>query len=154
VEAAEELVARLLEYKRFRAASEWMHERFAMEQGYRYRAAPLPPELRRVTLEAAAQAYDPSRLTEALAGLLRVPPPVDTSHMTRVTVSLERRLAHLRDLLRSRTSFSFDDAVGDSDRMTQAVTLFALLELYKSGELVWRQRENFGPIEIMSRPEP
>ena len=28
--------------------------------------------------------------------------------------------------------------------MTQAVTLFALLELYKSGELVWRQRETFG----------
>ena len=28
--------------------------------------------------------------------------------------------------------------------MTQAVTLFALLELYKSGELVWRQSETFG----------
>ena len=34
--------------------------------------------------------------------------------------------------------------------MTQAVTLFALLELYKSGEVVWRQRENFGEIEIMA----
>ena len=34
--------------------------------------------------------------------------------------------------------------------MTQAVTLFALLELYKSGELVWRQRETFGEIEIMT----
>ena len=34
--------------------------------------------------------------------------------------------------------------------MTQAVTLFALLELYKSGELVWRQRETFGEIEIMA----
>jgi chromatin segregation and condensation protein Rec8/ScpA/Scc1 (kleisin family) len=32
--------------------------------------------------------------------------------------------------------------------MTQAVTLFALLELYRSGELVWRQRETFGEIEI------
>jgi segregation and condensation protein A len=153
-EAAEELLARLLEYRRFRAASEWMHERLAAEQGYRYRSAPLPPELRRVTIEAAGQVYEPQRLTDSIAALLRVPPPVDTSHMGRVTVSLERRLAHLRDLLRSRTSFSFDDAVGESDRMTQAVTLFALLELYKSGELVWRQRENFGPIEIMSKPEP
>jgi segregation and condensation protein A len=150
-EAAEELLARLLEYKRFRAASEWMHERLAAEQGYRYRTAPLPPELRRVTVEAAGHVYEPQRLADSIAALLRVPPPVDTSHMTRVTVSLERRLAHLRDLLRSRTSFSFDDAVADSDRMTQAVTLFALLELYKSGELVWRQRENFGPIEIMAK---
>jgi segregation and condensation protein A len=152
-EAAEELLARLLDYRRFRAASEWMHERLAAEQAYRYRIAPLPPELRRVTLEAAGKVYEPARLAESIAALLRVPPPVDTSHMTRVTVSLERRLAHLRDLLRSGRSFSFDDAVGESDRMTQAVTLFALLELYKSGELVWRQRENFGPIEIMAKAE-
>jgi segregation and condensation protein A len=153
-EAAEELLARLLEYRKFRAASEWMHERFAAQAGYGYRAAPLPAELRRVTVEAAAQAYEPQRLAGAITDLLKVPPPVDTSHMTRITVSLERRLAHLRDLLRSRGSFSFDDAVGSSDRMTQAVTLFALLELYKSGELVWRQRENFGPIEIMPAGAP
>jgi segregation and condensation protein A len=152
-EAAEELLARLLDYRRFRAASEWMHERLAAEQGYRYRTAPLPPELRRVTIAAAAKVYEPDRLADSMAALLRIPPPVDTSHMTRVTVSLERRLAHLRELLGSRRSFTFDDAVGQSDRMTQAVTLFALLELYKSGELVWRQRENFGPIEIMSKAE-
>ena len=89
-----------------------------------------------------------------MRGLLRTPPVVDTSHMTRITVSLERRLAVVRDLLATRGSFTFDDAVGgDSDRMTQAVTLFALLELYKNGELVWRQRETFGEIEIMAPAE-
>ena len=45
-------------------ASEWMHERLAAEQGYRYRAAPLPPELRRVTLEAAGKVYEPQRLAD------------------------------------------------------------------------------------------
>ena len=152
-EAAEELLARLLEYRKFRAGSEWMHERFADEQPYRYRAAPLPPELRRVAIEAAGKAYEPERLAGAIRDLLRTPPPVDTSHMARVTVSLERRLAVVRHLLASRSKFTFDEAVGDSDRMTQAVTLFALLELYKTGELVWRQRETFGPIEIMSTTE-
>ncbi len=152
-EAAEELLARLLEYRKFRAGSEWMHERFAAEQPYRYRAAPLPPELRRVAIEAAGKAYEPERLADAIRGLLRTPPPVDTSHMARITVSLERRLAVVRDLLASRHTFTFEDAVGDSDRMTQAVTLFALLELYKSGELVWRQRETFGTIEITSTTE-
>jgi segregation and condensation protein A len=153
-EAAEELLARLLEYRKFRAASEWMHERFAAEGGHHYRAAPLPPELRRVTFEAAGKVYEPQRLADATAALLRTPPAVDTSHMTRITVSLERRLAVLRNLLAQRGSFTFDDAVGDApDRMTQAVTLFALLEMYKAGELVWRQRENFGPIEIMSKAE-
>ena len=153
-EAAEELLARLLEYRKFRSASEWMHATFDSQRPYHYRAAPLPPELRRVAFEAAGKAYEPERLADAMRGLLLTPPAVDTSHMTRITVSLERRLAVVRELLASRGTFTFDDAVGaDSDRMTQAVTLFALLELYKSGELVWRQRETFGPIEIMAPAE-
>ena len=32
------------------------------EQADRYRVAPLPPELRRVTLEAAGKVYEPTRL--------------------------------------------------------------------------------------------
>ena len=32
--------------------------------------------------------------------------------------------------------------------MTVAVTLFALLELYKRGEAAWEQDEPFGPITI------
>ena len=39
----------------------------------------------------------------------------------------------LRGLLR-RGAFDFDEAVRGADRMTVAVTLFALLELYKRGE--------------------
>lgn len=147
-EAVEELLSRLLEYRRFKKAAEMLHERLAVEQSYRYRNAPLPPELRRVEIEAAGKAYEPALLAESIAGLLRTPPAVETGHLARVTVSLERRLEHLRGLLSSRRSFSFEDAVEGADRMTQAVTLFALLELYKSGELVWSQDETFGRIEI------
>jgi segregation and condensation protein A len=150
-EAVEELLARLIEYRRYRGVADALHEMLAREQAYRYRNVPLPPELRRVTMEAATQAYDPASLGVAIEGLLRSPPPVDASHLNRITVSLERRLEHLRDLLTSRRTFSFDDAVEGSDRMTQAVTLFALLELYKSGELVWRQKEPFGRIEITAK---
>jgi segregation and condensation protein A len=149
-EAVEELVARLLEYRRYRRIAEALQTRLSAEQGYRYRSARLPPALRRVALEAAGKVYEPGLLVDAMRALLRTPPPVDTSHLPRVTVSLERRLAHLRRLLSSHRAFSFDDAVAGADRMTQAVTLFALLELYKSGELVWRQDETFGSIEIMA----
>jgi len=59
------------------------------------------------------------------------------------------RLAHLRGLLARRSgSFSFDEAVDGADRVTVAVTLFALLELYKRGEAAWEQDEPFGPITI------
>jgi segregation and condensation protein A len=61
---------------------------------------------------------------------------------------VEQRLRHLRELLLSRPRFAFDDAVRGSDRLTEAVTLFALLELYKAGEARWEQEVPFGPITV------
>ena len=150
-EAAEELLARMLEYHRYREAAEHLRERLAAEHGYRYRSAPLPPELRRVSLEVAEPAYDPQQLAAAIGDLLVVPPPLDLSHVRRPAVSVEQRLRHLRDLLASRTTFSFDEAVEGSDRLTEAVTLFALLELYKAGEARWEQEVPFGPITVSAR---
>jgi segregation and condensation protein A len=60
------------------------------------------------------------------------------------------RLSHLRTLLR-RGAFSFDEAVRDADRVTVAVTLFALLELYKQGEATWTQEVPFGEIQVTGR---
>ncbi|HMJ96108.1 MAG TPA: segregation/condensation protein A [Thermoleophilaceae bacterium] len=150
VEAAEELLARMLEYHRYRQAAEHLRDRLEAEHGYRYRSAPLPPELRRISIEAAEAAYDPDRLAEALGGLLAVPPPLDLRHVRRPAVSVEQRLRHLRDLLSSRRRFSFDEAVEGADRLTEAVTLFALLELYKAGEAKWEQEIPFGPITVVS----
>jgi segregation and condensation protein A len=148
-EAADELLARMLEYHRYRGAAQHLRERLEAEHGYRYRSAPLPPELRRVSMEAAEQAYDPQRLAEAIGGLLTVPPPLDLRHVRRPAVSVEQRLQHLRQLLASGSRFSFDEAVRGSDRLTEAVTLFALLELYKAGEAKWEQEIPFGPITVV-----
>ena len=76
-EAADELLARMVEYHRYRGAAAHLRERLEAEHGHRYRSAPLPPELRRVALETAEPAYDPERLAEALGDLLRIPPPLD-----------------------------------------------------------------------------
>jgi len=146
-EAADELLARMLEYRRYREAAAHLSELFADGRRYVYRTAPLPPELRRASLEAASQVYDAARLGEALGDLLRIPPEPDTSHI-RPTVSLERRLEVLRELLERRGRFDFDEVFADEDRLTQAVTLFALLEMHKRGEATWKQKDLFGPIEV------
>ncbi|HEY5815017.1 MAG TPA: ScpA family protein [Solirubrobacterales bacterium] len=146
-EAVEELIARLLEYRRYSAAATALSERFEAARGYLYRSAPLPSSLRRVAVEAATAVYDPERLGAALGDLLVVPPPVDLTHI-RPTVSLERRLRALRDALAGHASIDFDEQFGGEDRLTQAVTLFALLELYRKGEVTWKQSEPLGPIEI------
>src|SRR5918911_1553941 len=46
-EAAEELLARLLDAHRYRAAAVTLRERLEREAPYRFRSAPLPPALRR-----------------------------------------------------------------------------------------------------------
>jgi segregation and condensation protein A len=150
-EAAEELLARMLEYRRYRDAAEHLTALFAAERPHLYRSAPLPAPLRRVSLDAAKATYDPELLGEAIGGLLRIPPVPDTSHI-RPTVSLERRLRVLRELLGKRRSFSFDELFAREDRLTQAVTLFALLELHRRGEATWEQSEALGPIEIVRSP--
>jgi segregation and condensation protein A len=146
-EAAEELLARLLDAHRYRAAAGHLDKRLAEQHGYRFRSAPLPPALRRASLRDAVAVYQPLRLASAIGDLLKLPEPVDLRHMAAPKVSVAERLAHLRQLLRTG-SFNFDQAVEEADRVTVAVTLFALLELYKQGELTWSQDEPFGEITI------
>jgi segregation and condensation protein A len=149
-EAVEELLARMLEYRRYRDAAAMLERRFEEARGYLYRSAPLPPELRRVAIEAATAVYDPERLGAALGDLLATPPELKLDHI-RPTVSLEKRLRALRDALRGRGAIDFDEEFGGEDRLTQAVTLFALLELYRKGEATWEQTEAFGPIRIQAK---
>ncbi len=73
-EAAEELLARMLEYRRYRDAAADLGELFAAGRGYLHRSAPLPPDLRRVAVDAARPAYEPDLLAAAIGDLLRVPP--------------------------------------------------------------------------------
>ena len=146
-EAAEELLARMLEARRYRRAAEHLAERLAGEEGHRFRTAPLPAELRRVTYDDAAAAYDADQLGAAIGSLLRMPAPLNLRHLTVPRVTVAERLSHLRSLLRRGTT-SFDEAVRGADRVTVAVTLFALLELYKQGEATWKQEVPFGDIAI------
>ena len=148
-EAAEELLARLLDAHRYRAAAEHLRELVTGQAGYRFRSAPLPPALRRAALPQAQAVYDPALLGRAMGSLLTLPAPVDVGHMSTPKVTVAERLAHLRALLR-RGSINFDEAVAQADRVTVAVTLFAVLELYKQGELTWTQDEPFGEITLQS----
>ena len=91
--------------------------------------------------------YEPDRLAEAIGDLLRMPPAPDT------TPHPSDGLAGAAAGRASRAAgapgaFDFDEAFADEDRLTQAVTLFALLEMHKRGEATWTQKKLFGPIEV------
>ena len=152
VEAAEELLARMIEARRYRSAAGHLRGLLEAEEGVRYRVAPPPAWLRKATEmeDLGPGVYKPARLGMALGGLLRHPPRVDITHLGQVRVSVRERLDHLRTLLK-RGRFSFDDAVQGADRVTVCITLFALLEMYKQGEATWDQSEPFS--EIMIGPQ-
>jgi segregation and condensation protein A len=152
--AAEELLARMLEARRYRSAAAHLRELLDSEEGVRYRSAPLPKWARRTSLDDLEAVYKPARLGAALGSLLREPARIDLGHVTIATVSVNDRLSVLRGLLR-RGAVSFDEAVKGADRVTVAVTVWALLELYKRGEADWDQDEPFGDITVTpQQPAP
>jgi segregation and condensation protein A len=148
-EAAEELLARMLDARRYRAAAEHLQGALGAQPHGRFREAPLPAHLRRSSLDdVEGPIWDPASLGGAIGGLLSLPAKLDFSHISVVRVSVAERVAHLRELLRSAVALSFDEAVRDADRMTVAITLWALLELHKRGEASWDQLEPFGEITV------
>jgi segregation and condensation protein A len=98
-------------------------------------------------VQPAEGSQDAAILGESIGRLLLMPPAISLRHIAVSRVTVAERLAHLRGLLR-RGAFSFEEAVRGADRVTVAVTLFALLELYKQGEADWDQGESFGEIAI------
>jgi segregation and condensation protein A len=148
-EAAQELLARMLDARRYRSAAGHLRELLTAEHGVRFRQAPPPAHLRRTELAPQEGSQSPDVLGEAIGRLLSMPPTISLRHIGTPRVTVAERLVHLRGLLR-RGAFSFDEAVGEADRMTVAVTVFALLELYKRGEVDWRQPESFGEIAIQA----
>ncbi|MBI2691813.1 MAG: segregation/condensation protein A [Solirubrobacterales bacterium] len=150
-EAAEELLSRMLEYHRYNKLAGWLRERYHAEQPFHYRSAPLPREMRTVSYERIGKVYNPDKLASAIGDLLSVPEQMSMPHMRVHRATLQDRLSSLRTLLKRATHFNFDDAVEGEDRLTEALTVWALLELYKLGEADWEQEETFGPIEVYSR---
>jgi segregation and condensation protein A len=148
-QAAEELLARMLQAHRYRGAAAHLRQLLDAESGFRWRCAPLPERLRRTMLDPGEGTESPQALGQALGGLLRMPPAISVRHISMPRVSVAERLSHLRKLL-AAGRFSFEAAVAGADRVTVAVTLFALLELYKRGEASWEQSESFGEISVIA----
>src|SRR3954470_12507970 len=72
--AAEELLARMLEARRYRSAALHLIGKLAGQDGVRFRSAPLPAHLRRSELSDLEAVYRPARLAKAIGGLLAMPP--------------------------------------------------------------------------------
>jgi segregation and condensation protein A len=143
--AESELIARLIEYRRYAAAAAWLRVRGARPRIFRDGPPPLAP---RFEPDVEAFSEDPLQLYAALGRLLEPPPKIDISSVRRRLVPVSEFLTRFRTLLRERRGFAFEEAVRGLDRLAQAAAFLAVLELYKSGEAVPVQDELFGPIRV------
>jgi segregation and condensation protein A len=149
-EAAEELARRLEEYRRIKAAAEWLAERLAGERDRFFRLGPAPLAPRG---ERRLAQQDPEALAGALRMLAAEPPEVSLSHLELRFPPVSQFLERFRAVLGRRQRFDFDQEVAGLTRVEQAVAFLALLELRRSGEVSLEQAAPFAPIRVARSTE-
>lgn len=154
LEERDRLLHRLVVYATFKSAAERVGARLATNAGYHSRAAELPEELvpagpdvlRHLTPEklarAAVRAFTPAEK-----------PSVDTSHITRVTVSLEEMVERLKARLEAEHLTSFRRLCSTAEARIEVVTaMLAILDLFKNQLVELEQEQPFGEISVTWRP--
>src|SRR5438876_4616406 len=101
-EAAEELARRLEEYRRIKAAAEWLRERIDDDRFFRQGPAPLAPRGER---RLAPQ--DPAALVAMLETLAAEPPEVSLAHLELRFPPVSQFLDRFRAVLGRRSRFDF-----------------------------------------------
>jgi segregation and condensation protein A len=145
-DVGDELVRRLIEYRRFKGAAQEL--RFREEHGLRAYTRLLPalqPEptlgLEGVTLDALVFAVRQALESKAASAANDVVPPLQ--------ISLADKIDHLESLLEQQPRCSFTRILEQAtSRMEIIVTFLALLQLIKRRKAVVEQSELFGEIVI------
>jgi segregation and condensation protein A len=149
-DVGDELVRRLIEYRRFKNAAEEL--RFREDQGLRayarLLAAPEPQgtfRLEGVSLDALLEAVRQAMITQSTSSVDEV--------VTPLRISLPEKIAQLEALLTRQRRFSFTGLLKEATSRPEIVVIFlALLQLMKRHKIVVEQRELYGEI-MVSAPE-
>jgi segregation and condensation protein A len=153
-QARDQLLARLFEYSKFKAAAERLRELAEECAVCLFR----PPEREQtrplLPLDAIAGSEDAMRLREALMRVLENRREPDTTHIIQAKVELQRQTRIIRGILARRGKFSFNSVFGGEQPLVQALSLFALLDLLARGEVRVSQAETFADIKVRLREMP
>ena len=153
-QARDQLLARLFEYSKFKAAAACLRE-----AGERSRPCVLRQPEREQTkllasLDSVAGSEDAMRLREAMVKVVENRREPDTTHIIQTKVELQRQTRIIRGILARRGKFSFNAIFGGEQPLVQALSLFALLDLLARGEIRVSQNENFADIKVRLREIP
>lgn len=142
-----DLVRRLEAYRAFRQIAEQLGHLDAIGPSS-FSGGARPVET--VPETTALQAIAPALLASLYLAIeaRRAPPPAQT-HTSTPRASVADRIARLRARLAERTQIAWQDVCGDTvDEIV--VTLLAVLELVRRGEMTIVQPDLFGPIRLQA----
>ncbi len=144
----QELIERLLEYRRFKEVSGILDDLAEKQGKYFYREPSclpihhLPPENVSVNL-----------LIEAFRTVLAANEEVETvSIVRREHYSVRNKMKYIKDLIETGGCVLFTDAFVQAGTKEELITTFlALLELMKLKKVIIRQEQSFAPIYLYAR---
>lgn len=155
----EELVNRLLEYKRYKYISKGLRQYEELAEGYLYKDAELPEELKSyvppVDLDQLLNGVDMELLGEVYERVMkRMKSAVNTAVqgfgvIRKERVSLVKCIEGLRNYARGHRKFSFRQMLNSGADKTEVVVSFlAVLELMKLGKITATQEEPDDELEV------
>jgi segregation and condensation protein A len=153
-QARDELLTRLFEYSKFKAAAARLSELAESSSLCLLRAPEREPSRWLPPLDAIAGSEDAMRLREAMLRVLENRREPDTGHIVQTKVELQRQIRIIRGILARRGKFSFNSVFGGEQPLVQALSLFALLDLLARGEIRVSQAGNFADIKVRLRDLP
>lgn len=152
-----ELVERLIEYKKFKEAADDLKS-MEQERGLMYTKPPsdlteYAKEIRNDNMDLDVSLYDMLGAFQKLLRRKKLQRPMSTK-ITRQEISIEKRMDEIIGFLKEKgTRQSFNDLFPEPEREHIVVTFLAILELIKRKEIDVQQEDNFAEIFMTARKE-
>ena len=143
-----ELIRRLHEYERFKAAAEDIDEIPRLGRDIHQATAESPDR----TQERQFPEVDMREVMSALADVLRRAEMFESHHIQREKLSTRERMSHVLEVLRDKQFVPFISLFKESEgRLGVVVTFLAIMELIKESLVEIVQNESFGAIHVKAR---
>jgi segregation and condensation protein A len=149
----EELVWRLLEYQKFRSASEELERRLRQEEKCFFRQVEVEED-QCAALPEALGSLRAERLAAVARELTALEPELDVSHIAPIRINLRDYIQKVLEMLSRTPDIGFTEMTRECSGKLEVIVFFlALLELYRWDLVDLRQANRFGDIRVLRKAE-
>ncbi|QDY67923.1 segregation/condensation protein A [Glutamicibacter halophytocola] len=152
LEARDLLFARLLQYKAFKQAAEFLGERYEAEGSRHPREVSLEPQFASLLPELIFSIGPDALAALAASALAPKPEPiteVGIAHLHGANVTIADEAESITALLQERGPLDFRELVADASvHLVVVVRFLALLEMFRQRAISFEQEDPLGPLRI------